>query len=36
MSDGFVNMIGRLTVFVTETSMTLVEPGELLGFRQLI
>ena len=33
--DGFVSLIGWLTVFVRETTMALVEHGALSGSRQL-
>ena len=33
--DGFVSLMGRLTAFVSETTMALVENGEVLGSRQL-
>ncbi len=33
--DGFVTAMGRLTAFVSNTTMALVEDGEVLGTRQL-
>jgi hypothetical protein len=33
--DGFVNLIGWLTAFVSDTTMALVEDGALLGTSQL-
>ncbi len=33
--DGFVSLIGWLTAFVSDTTMALVEDGEMLGSRQL-
>ena len=33
--DGFVSLLGRLTAFVSDTTMALVEDGALLGSRQL-
>ena len=33
--DGFVSLMGRLTAFVSNTTMALVEDGALLGSRQL-
>ena len=34
-TDGFVRLMGRLTAFVSETTMALVEDGVLPGSRQL-
>ena len=34
-SDGFVTLMNRLTAFVSNTTMALVEDGEVLGSRQL-
>ena len=33
--DGFVSLMGRLTAFVINTTMALVEDGDVLGSRQL-
>jgi hypothetical protein len=33
--DGFVSLMGRLTAFVSNTTMALVEDGALPGSRQL-
>ncbi len=33
--DGFVRLMGRLTAFVNDTRMALVEISELFGSRQL-
>ena len=33
--DGFVSLMGRLTAFVSNTTMALVEDGASLGSRQL-
>ncbi len=32
--DGFVSLFGSLTAFVSDTTMALVEDGEVLGSRQ--